>query len=59
VVGKNSRDKFLAKSKKEDGQPPAVLDEKYRKIAGRVSRENRGGDSETLEYVLKILDTPG
>jgi hypothetical protein len=55
VVGKNSRDEFLAKSKKEDGQPPAVLDEKYRKIAGRVSRENRGGDSETLGYVLKIL----
>jgi hypothetical protein len=43
---------------RQRGIAPFVLEEEYRKIPGGVSRENRVSCSETLGYVLKILDTP-
>ena len=45
MSGNISRTAFLAQSGKASGQQPAVLDEKYRNIAGGVSRENRKGGS--------------
>jgi hypothetical protein len=36
---------MLSGESEEGWQPPTVLEEEYRKIAGAVSRENRGGYS--------------